>query len=82
MPPFVPGGTGLKLVTRRGGERDKIPSSDAKVSPKQHAKCLRMPRYDLTSNGASTRVRLTLMWRRAAFCSAWPIVAASEDTTA
>ncbi len=41
MAPFVPGGTGLRVVMRIGRERERIPSSDASVSPKQHAKCLR-----------------------------------------
>ena len=39
-PPFVPGGTGLSVVIRMGGERERMPSSDARVSPRQHAKCL------------------------------------------
>ena len=38
--PFVPGGTRLKVVISLGCERDKIPSSDASVSPKQHENCL------------------------------------------
>ena len=40
MPPFVPGGTGLREVMRIGRERERIPSSEASVSPRQHAKCL------------------------------------------
>ena len=40
-PPFVPGGTGFRVVMRMGGERERMPSSDASVSPKQQAKCLR-----------------------------------------
>lgn len=39
-PPLVPGGTGLNVVIRMGGDLDNIPSSDAKVSPKQQAKWL------------------------------------------
>lgn len=39
-PPFVPGGTGFSVVMRIGGERERMPSSDARVSPRQHAKCL------------------------------------------
>jgi hypothetical protein len=39
--PLVPGGTLAKVVIRRGGDLDKIPISDAMVSPKQHAKCLK-----------------------------------------
>lgn len=39
-PPLVPGGTTLRVVIRMGGERDRMPSSDARVSPRQHAKCL------------------------------------------
>lgn len=39
--PLVPGGTLANVVIKRGGDLDKIPSSDAIVSPKQHAKCLR-----------------------------------------
>lgn len=37
-PPLVPGGTGLNVVIKIGGDLDKMPSSDAKVSPKQQAK--------------------------------------------
>lgn len=40
MPPLVPGGTGFKVVMRIGGDVDRMPSSDASVSPRQHAKCL------------------------------------------
>lgn len=38
--PLVPGGTGLKVVIRRGGDDERIPSSEASVSPRQQAKCL------------------------------------------
>lgn len=41
MPPFVPGGTGLSVVMRMGGVRERMPSSEASVSPRQHAKWLR-----------------------------------------
>lgn len=37
-PPFVPGGTTLNVVMRRGGFFDRIPSSEASVSPRQQAK--------------------------------------------
>jgi len=37
-PPLVPGGTGLRVVIKMGGDLDNMPSSDAKVSPKQQAK--------------------------------------------
>jgi hypothetical protein len=37
-PPFVPGGTVLNVVISLGLDRAKIPSSDASVSPRQHAK--------------------------------------------
>lgn len=40
MAPFVPGGTRLKVVMSRGGDFERIPSSDASVSPMQHASCL------------------------------------------
>lgn len=40
MAPFVPGGTRLKVVMSRGGDFERIPSSDASVSPRQHASCL------------------------------------------
>ena len=39
-PPFVPGGTALNVVMRRGGDFERIPSSEARVSPRQHAKWL------------------------------------------
>ena len=39
-PPFVPGGTGLKVVIKMGGDLDNMPNSDARVSPKQQAKWL------------------------------------------
>lgn len=39
-PPFVPGGTTFPVVMSRGGEDDNMPSSEARVSPKQQAKCL------------------------------------------
>lgn len=38
--PFVPGGTGLRVVIKSGLDFDRIPSSDARVSPRQQAKCL------------------------------------------
>ena len=38
--PFVPGGTGLRVVIKSGLDFDKTPSSDARVSPRQQAKCL------------------------------------------
>ena len=41
MAPFVPGGTGFNFVTRIGRVGDKIPSSEASVSPRQQAKCLK-----------------------------------------
>ena len=40
IPPLVPGGTGFRVVIRIGGDLDKMPSSEASVSPRQHAKCL------------------------------------------
>lgn len=40
MAPFVPRGTGRKVVTRIGGEEERMPNSLAKVSPRQQAKCL------------------------------------------
>lgn len=39
-PPFVPGGTTFSVVMRIGGVLERIPSSEARVSPRQHAKCL------------------------------------------
>ena len=36
MAPFVPGGTCFKVVTRIGFDFDKMPSSEASVSPKLH----------------------------------------------
>jgi hypothetical protein len=38
--PLVPGGTTFSVVISLGGERDKIPNSEASVSPRQQAKCL------------------------------------------
>jgi len=38
--PFVPGGTGLRVVIKSGLDFDRMPSSDARVSPRQQAKCL------------------------------------------
>lgn len=38
--PFVPGGTGLRVVIKNGLDFDRMPSSDARVSPRQQAKCL------------------------------------------
>lgn len=43
-PPLVPGGTVLSVVMRMGGVVERIPSSDAKVSPRQQAKCLAQSR--------------------------------------
>jgi hypothetical protein len=40
MAPLVPGGTRLKVVMSRGVDFERIPSSDASVSPMQHASCL------------------------------------------
>lgn len=40
IPPIVPGGTGLKWVIKRGGARERMPSSEARVSSRRHAKCL------------------------------------------
>jgi hypothetical protein len=37
---LVPGGTGLRVVSKMGGVLDRMPSSDASVSPMQQAKCL------------------------------------------
>lgn len=39
-PPLVPGGTDLSVVIKMGGDLDNIPSSDARVSPKQQEKWL------------------------------------------
>lgn len=39
-PPLVPGGTGLSVVIKMGGDLDNMPSSDARVSPKQQEKWL------------------------------------------
>jgi hypothetical protein len=39
--PFVPGGTVSSVVINLGSEFDKIPSSEASVSPRQQAKCLK-----------------------------------------
>ena len=47
--PLVPGGTRLNVVTSRGGESERIPSSDPRVSPKQQAKCLRLGHFLLTT---------------------------------
>ena len=38
--PFVPGGTCLRVVIKRGLDFDRMPSSEARVSPRQQAKCL------------------------------------------
>lgn len=38
IPPLVPGGTGWNVVTKRGLDLESIPSSEANVSPRQHAK--------------------------------------------
>jgi hypothetical protein len=40
IPPFVPGGTGVKVRTERGGEVERIPSSEARVSARQHERWL------------------------------------------
>jgi hypothetical protein len=40
IPPFVPGGTVLSVVIRIGGCEERMPSSEARVSPKQQAKWL------------------------------------------
>jgi hypothetical protein len=40
MPPLVPGGTRFHVVMRIGGVFERIPSSEARVSPKQQLKCL------------------------------------------
>ena len=37
--PFVPRGTGRSVVINRGCDRDRIPNSDASVSPRQHPNC-------------------------------------------
>ena len=39
-PPLVPGGTDFNVIIKIGGDFARIPSSDARVSPRQHAKCL------------------------------------------
>lgn len=36
--PFVPGGTDRRVVIRIGRDFESIPNSEARVSPKQHAK--------------------------------------------
>ena len=64
IPPFVPGGTGFRVVMRMGGERDKMPSSEASVSPRQQAKCLRNRR--LSTGEEDGALPLTLMSRTAA----------------
>lgn len=38
-------------VTSRGGERERIPSSEANVSPAQHAKCAREVRIRARERG-------------------------------
>lgn len=40
IPPFVPAGTVLKVVMRTGGELDRMPNSEASVSPRQQANWL------------------------------------------
>ena len=45
IPPFVPGGTVLRVVMRMGGVLDRIPSSEARVSPRQQEKCLKDVRF-------------------------------------
>ena len=40
MAPFVPGGTLFRVVISLGGDFERIPSSEARVSPRQHAKWL------------------------------------------
>lgn len=37
-PPLVPGGTGLNVVIKMGGDLESMPNSDANVSPKQQEK--------------------------------------------
>ncbi len=39
-PPFVPGGTLLQVVIKKGADLERMPNSDAIVSPRQQAKCL------------------------------------------
>jgi hypothetical protein len=39
-PPFVPGGQGRKVVIKMGDREERMPSSDARVSPRQVAKWL------------------------------------------
>jgi hypothetical protein len=39
-PPFVPGGTDFSVVIRTGGWEERMPSSEARVSPRQQAKWL------------------------------------------
>lgn len=46
-PPFVPGGTHLNVVIRSGELRESMPSSEASVSPRQHAKCLEVKGYNV-----------------------------------
>ena len=43
--PFVPGGTGLSVVIKIGGVGERMPSSEARVSPRQHAKWLSKHQY-------------------------------------
>lgn len=58
-PPFVPGGTDLSVVIRTGGWEERMPSSEARVSPRQQAKwpstakiSARLNPFDIvTSNG-------------------------------
>jgi hypothetical protein len=56
IPPFVPAGTFLNVVMSLGCDRERIPSSDARVSPKQHEKCLyhNQLKVKRTRSGATT----------------------------
>lgn len=40
MPPLVPGGTRENVVIRMGEDLERMPISEARVSPRQQAKCL------------------------------------------
>jgi hypothetical protein len=39
IPPFVPGGTVFKVVMSMGLDFERMPSSEARVSPRQHPNC-------------------------------------------
>lgn len=43
-PPLVPGGTVFSVVIRIGRDLDRIPSSEARVSPRQHPNWPRVTR--------------------------------------